>query len=370
VFGNEAQAVFREVKRVERRLCTGATTNTLTDTSRPEATTDYFKDHWIIITSGTGEGQRKRVTAYNGATDTFTVDSNWTTTPDTGSRYVLLPDGLLTNYAYDAAGQVKDVRDPRGIITRTTYDALGRTTKTIEAYIDGVPSDADDRTTVYTYSGNGDVLTMTADMPSTADDQTTAYVYGVTTGSGSDFNSNDLLKEVKYPDKSNGAASDSEKELFTYNAVGQRKTYLDRNGTKHTYSFDVLGRLTTDNVTGDLGTGVSTAVQKLGYSFDSAGRPYQFTSYDGSGAVVNQVQREYNGLGQLIKESQGHTSSGASGAPNAQYAYSAVDANNRSRPTSITYPNGRVVSYNYPSGLDSYISRLSSVTDTSGDLES
>jgi hypothetical protein len=38
--------------------------------------------------------------------------------------------------------------------------------------------------------------------------------------------------------------------------------------------------------------------------------------------------------------------------------------------TSMTYPNGRVVSYNYVSGLDSSISRLKSICDSTGTLES
>ena len=36
---------------------------------------------------------------------------------------------------------------------------------------------------------------------------------------------------------------------------------------------------------------------------------------------------------------------------------------NHSRLTSITYPNGRVITYNYASGLANNISRLSSITD-------
>ena len=39
------------------------------------------------------------------------------------------------------------------------------------------------------------------------------------------------------------------------------------------------------------------------------------------------------------------------------------------RPTSITYPNGYVLGYNYNSGLDSTISRLSSLSDSSGTLQ-
>src|SRR5437764_3115226 len=42
---------------------------------------------------------------------------------------------------------------------------------------------------------------------------------------------------------------------------------------------------------------------------------------------------------------------------------------NHSRLVSLTYPNGRVLNYNYASGLDSTISRLSSLSDSSATLE-
>ena len=57
-------------------------------------------------------------------------------------------------------------------------------------------------------------------------------------------------------------------------------------------------------------------------------------------------------------------------SPKVQYGYSTLDSNNRSRLTSMTYPNGRVVGYNYASGLDSSISRLSSITNSGATLES
>lgn len=43
---------------------------------------------------------------------------------------------------------------------------------------------------------------------------------------------------------------------------------------------------------------------------------------------------------------------------------------NHSRLTSMTYPNGRVLNYNYTSGLDSNISRLCSISDGANTLES
>ena len=53
--------------------------------------------------------------------------------------------------------------------------------------------------------------------------------------------------------------------------------------------------------------------------------------------------------------------------PSVQYAYTVMSGGqNNSRLTSITYPNGKVLSYNYNSGVDSTISRLSSLSDNSG----
>ena len=89
--------------------------------------------------------------------------------------------------------------------------------------------------------------TRSATLPSSAV-QKTQFVYGVTTAGGSDVNSNDVLAEVRHPDKSTGLPSTSEKDLVTVNALGQTKTLTDRNGSVHTLSYDVLGRPTSDAV--------------------------------------------------------------------------------------------------------------------------
>jgi YD repeat-containing protein len=86
--------------------------------------------------------------------------------------------------------------------------------------------------------------------------------------------------------------------------------------------------------------------------------------------VVNQVQREFNGLGQLISEYQETGAVNVSSSPKFEYVYTVLDSNNRSRITKSNYPSGFQVVYNYGAGLDSTISRLSSLSDTSGTLES
>jgi hypothetical protein len=78
---------------------------------------------------------------------------------------------------------------------------------------------------------------------------------------------------------------------YTVNALGDNKTLTDRNGSVHTFTFDVLGRQISDTVT-TLGNGVDGGVRRIDTAFDSADRPYLFTSYsDTAGStIVNQVQ--------------------------------------------------------------------------------
>src|SRR5207248_2376667 len=140
----------------------------------------------------------------------------------------------------------------------------------------------------------------------------------------SDVNSNDVLAAVQYPDPSTGNPSSAQQETYTVNALAQRKTLSDRNGSTHTYSYDVLARQTADAVT-TLGAGVDGAVRRIEVGYDTGGRPYLYTSYDvaSAGNVVNQVQQGYNGLGQLTTEYQS-TAGAVNLATTAkvQYSYS------------------------------------------------
>src|SRR5262249_15988904 len=130
------------------------------------------------------------------------------------------------------AGLAQQTTDPRGIIAMTDYDYLGRTVRTIEAFSAFAPSHRLHNTTQYTYDGMSQKLTLQADLASSAYEQT-KWVYGVTTGGGSGLNSNDLLKEMQYPDKTTGNPSTSEKESYAVNALGERISFTDRNGSVH-----------------------------------------------------------------------------------------------------------------------------------------
>jgi len=221
----------------------------------------------------------------------------------------------------------------------------------------------------YTGHSNDQMKTLKAYLTSSSS-ETTEWILGIT----SPIVSNDILKEMRYPDASSGASSSSEKDQYTYNQLGQAITFTDRNGNVHTYSYDILGKITSDAIT-TLGSGVDGAVRRIETAYDTQGNAYLFTSYDAasSGSIVNQVQREFNGLGQLITEWQATNGAvNTSTSPKVQYAYSFTTSGsmNHSRLTSITYPNGRVITFNYSSGLDADISRLTSISDGGTTLES
>jgi RHS repeat-associated protein len=332
--------------------------------------------------SGTAKARVSYAAGYYDAIGRKTAEVSVGTNPVSGTPTAYTRPGsvpsrsdavLVNSYTYNTAGRLSVATDPKGFEDRTEYDLLGRVTKTTEAYSDGTPSDADDRTTLYTYDGVDHVVTLTADMPSGTNDQVTQYVYGVTPTLNSDIYSNDLLAEVRYPDESAGTAgtSNSDKDRYAHNALGQVIKLTDRNQSTHEYTYDVAGRQLTDAAT-VLGSGVDGAIRRLETAYDTAGRPFKFTSYDAasSGSVVNQVQRAFNGLGQLTTEYQEHGGSVNTGTSlKVQHAYDTTASSSvytkGSRPTSMTYPNGRVLRYEYSSGLDDSIGRVSYLADDS-----
>ena len=54
------------------------------------ATTDYYAGAIVAVTAGTGAGQARAISAYNGSTKRCTVDS-WATNPNSSSVFMVLP---------------------------------------------------------------------------------------------------------------------------------------------------------------------------------------------------------------------------------------------------------------------------------------
>jgi RHS repeat-associated protein len=217
---------------------------------------------------------------------------------------------------------------------------------------------------------------MTAEDSSTGN-QTTQYLYGVSTATGSNITSNDLLYQTVYPPVSGLLAPVSSS---AYNALGQVISTTDRNGNVHNYTYDNFGRQISDTVT-TLGAGVDGSVQRIDTAYNNQGLAYLLTSYaDTAGTqIVNQVENIYNGLGQLTQQYQAVTGAvDTSSTPYVGYNYS--DPSNGSLLTGMVYPNGRTINYNYGDTggvlmsnsnamLDNAIGRLDGIVDgaNSGD---
>jgi YD repeat-containing protein len=243
-----------------------------------------------------------------------------------------------------------------GLVSKTDYDLLGRTVRTIQNFVAFAPSNSADQTTQYTYDGSNHILTLSAVLPGYVL-ETTTYTYGVT---GSTINSNDLLASVAYPGQ-------TQTDSYTYDAVGEKLTYTDRNGTTHAYTYDILGRQTADTVTA-LGPGVDGTVIEITTAYDAGGRPYLYTSYGYQGGLImrNQVQQTYDSLGHLLTEYQKHA------LYSSTIYYSYAFASNNLRLVALRDPaNGYYVSYTYNPGVDDAISRVSQISNLPGsDVES
>ena len=66
-----------------------ATTITLQSTA--SATSSIYIGSLVTTLSGTGSGQTREITAYNGGTKVATVDSAWSTNPDSTTGYAVIP---------------------------------------------------------------------------------------------------------------------------------------------------------------------------------------------------------------------------------------------------------------------------------------
>jgi RHS repeat-associated protein len=143
----------------------------------------------------------------------------------------------------------------------------------------------------------------------------------------------------------------------------------------HEYTYDSAGRLSDDRVdlTGvHTGQNVDGSILAIVTAYDDVGRVLTVTSYNNatarlSGNVVNQVEYQYDGWGNLAAEYQAHDGAVDTGStPDVEYAYddgAAGGVAKYNRLADVVYPNGRTVGYDYASGVDNLMSRLSSIFD-------
>ena len=88
--GGLVQYLIVEPPPPQLDLAAGGSTNTIILASSADPEDDIFNGTTIDLVAGTGINQRRKITDYVGATRTGTVDSNWTTIPDTTSKYATI----------------------------------------------------------------------------------------------------------------------------------------------------------------------------------------------------------------------------------------------------------------------------------------
>ena len=290
---------------------------------------------------------------------------------------------LVTETAFDDAGEAYKTTDPKSREDRTEFDDAGRVTKTIQNYTDGDPTtgnDDEDITVETTYSADGMVATLTAKQSSSSDDQVTTYVYGTDAGSITpEVYRNDFLRAEIYPDSDdvasplgNGTDGTYDRVEYKYNRQGQMIEKKDQLGTVHTYEYDKLGRQLRDKIT-TLGGGADGAVRRIETAYNVRGLVEKVTSYSAAtdGTVVNQLVYEYNDLNMPTKEYQEHSGAKDANTLYVEYTYddtaSSSELTKGMRPKMVTYPDGRKVHYTYGTSGSTAdaINRLDAIKDDS-----
>lgn len=93
----------------------GATSITL-DASA-SATTDFYVGAWIVLTGGTGVGQARVCTAYNGTSKAATVAPAWATNPDVTSTFAVMMAAHVAGVQGNVTGSVASVTGAVGSVT-------------------------------------------------------------------------------------------------------------------------------------------------------------------------------------------------------------------------------------------------------------
>lgn len=76
---------------IRANTATGSSSSTLVLDASASATDNFYINDILVVTSGTGVGQARRISAYTGSSKTATVSPNWTTTPATNGTFTILP---------------------------------------------------------------------------------------------------------------------------------------------------------------------------------------------------------------------------------------------------------------------------------------
>jgi YD repeat-containing protein len=278
-----------------------------------------------------------------------------------------LPDASFSEYTYDAAHRLTDIKDNLGNTVHYTLDAMGNHKKTETKDPSGnltrlleqeynqlsqlqLSIGGEGQITHYEYDLNGNQTTITdprnTSSDRVSDDVSATYQYNALDQLIKVFDANGLDTVYTYNalgDLLAMISPDTGSATYTYDEAGNRLSQTDARGITTSYTYDALNRVTTisypdsslnitytydENNTGQNGIGrLTTMTDTSGitqYSYDLRGNLTVMTTI--RGAVTLTTGYIYNGNDQLIK---------------------------------LTYPSGRSVDYDYDTA-----SRINQVTTT------
>lgn len=298
--------------------------------------------------SNSGFGERTVSMSYNSMNDvkSFTDALGNTTyfSYDNSGNLISVskPEGVTTERTVDSRGLVKSVTNPMGIKTNFDYNEYGNVIETTLPVLDIVSSikydaasrplsitDPLGRTSHTTYNRN-DQVTEEVD----AMGHTTQYDYDPNGNLTAITNAKGGVTTMTYDDATDQLTSlafAGSTKHYSYNKDGSLNTFTKPDGTRLNYSYDALGRITSDGVNS--------------YSYDSKLR---LKSISGNGQTLTY---NYDGFNRV-------SSVGYSGSSSNTVSYGYDDNDNL---TSMTYPDGNKVIYQYDK-----LDRLTSVKAWNG----
>ena len=295
------------------------------------------------------------VTDPKGYKTTYTYDSKGNLTD------VSAPEGVTRSISYYTNGLPSEITNPMGVKTELDYNTYGNLTKaTLPAlglsssatYDDASRlvsvTDALSRTTSYVYDEN-DNLTSETD----AANHTTRFGYDVNDNLTSITNAKGGVTSLTYSYYTDWlmemSFAGATKEYY-YNDDGTLNTYTKPDGTRLYYSYDNLGRMTSDGVNS------YTYDNKMRLSSVSGGGKTLSFSYDGFNRVIG---TDYNGHSNSYSyDKNGNRTS----VNNTTYTYDQLNRlktvtfkgktitytyRKDSKLSTVSYPNGMTTTYDY-----------------------
>jgi hypothetical protein len=110
---------FSSILLAQHGIATGGAASSITLSATASAIANSYVGSVIYISTGTGFGQVRLITAYDSVTKIATVSDAWTTTPDTSSVYKLIPTGRVVVDTLSAGASAQIWASPTRTLTQS-----------------------------------------------------------------------------------------------------------------------------------------------------------------------------------------------------------------------------------------------------------